>query len=138
MSRAFGLVLIGVLGFLYARADAGGRIRAGRGVWASNYRRRRVPMVLGVSLAVAVGAPCLVVTVVFALAGHGGLGHAGRLLLLLAAGGLVFFAGVHDDLHPGSTRGLAAHLRALLAGRLTTGGVKLLAGLGAAALAALA
>src|SRR5207247_6331163 len=115
-----------------------GCVRGSWGSWASRCRGGRLPVVLGVSLAVAVGAPCLVVTVVFALAGHGGLGHAGRLLLLLAAGGLVFLAGVYDDLHPGSTRGLAAHLRAMLAGRLTTGGVKLLAGVAAAAAAGLA
>jgi UDP-GlcNAc:undecaprenyl-phosphate/decaprenyl-phosphate GlcNAc-1-phosphate transferase len=138
VSRVFALVLIGVVGFLYARADARGRIRAGRGIRVRNYRGRPLPVVLGVSLAVAVVAPGLAVLVVFALGGHGGPGHAGRLLLLLAGGGLVFLGGVYDDLHPGQTRGLVGHVRQLARGRLTSGGVKLLAGVAGAALAAMA
>jgi UDP-GlcNAc:undecaprenyl-phosphate GlcNAc-1-phosphate transferase len=137
VSRAFALTLIGVVGFLYARADARGRIRNGRGVWVTNYRGRRLPVVLGVSLAVALVAPVLAVIVVFGLGGHGGLSHAGRLLLLLVGAGLVFLGGVYDDLHPGP-RGLVGHLRELAHGRLTTGGVKLLAGVAGAALAAVA
>src|SRR2546426_5792454 len=100
MTRVFALALIGILGFLYARADARGRLRAGRGISVPNYRGRRVPIVLGVSLAVALAAPGLAVIVVFALGGHGGPGHAGRLLLLLVGAALVFLAGVNDDLHP--------------------------------------
>jgi UDP-GlcNAc:undecaprenyl-phosphate/decaprenyl-phosphate GlcNAc-1-phosphate transferase len=136
MSRLFALALIAAVGFLYARADATGRLRAGRGLAVPNYRGRRVPIVLGVSLAVALMAPGLAVLVVFALGGHGGLGHAGRLLLLLVGGAIVFLAGVYDDLHPGQTRGVLGHLRQLLRGTLTAGGVKLLAGLAGAALAA--
>jgi UDP-GlcNAc:undecaprenyl-phosphate/decaprenyl-phosphate GlcNAc-1-phosphate transferase len=130
--------LIGVVGFLYARADAAGRTRAGRGISIPNHRGRRVPVVLGVSLAVAVMAPSLAVLVVFALGGHGGLGHAGRLLLLLIGAAVVFLAGVYDDLHPGETRGLVGHVRRLVRGTLTPGGVKLLAGVGGAVLAAVA
>jgi hypothetical protein len=138
MSRGFALVLIGVVGFLYARADAHGRIRTGRGIRVRNYRGRPVPVVLGVSLGVALVAPGLAVLVVFALGGHGGLGHAGRLLLLLVGGALVFLAGVYDDLHPGETRGLVGHLGQLIRGKVTPGGVKLLAGVAGAALAATA
>src|SRR5438128_2617939 len=36
MSRPFALILIGVVGFLYARADAGGRIRGGRVIRVPN------------------------------------------------------------------------------------------------------
>jgi UDP-GlcNAc:undecaprenyl-phosphate/decaprenyl-phosphate GlcNAc-1-phosphate transferase len=138
MSRAFALVLICVVGFLYARADGRGRIRTGRGIRVRNYRGRPVPVVLGVSLGVAVVAPGLAVLVVFALGGHGGPGHAGRLLLLLAGGAVVFLAGVYDDLHTGETRGLMGHLRQLARGKLTAGGVKLLAGVAGAAVAATA
>lgn len=138
MTRVFALVLIAVVGFLYARADARGRVRSGRGIAVANYRGRRVPVVLGVSLAVAVAAPGLAVFVVLALGGHGGLGHAGRLLLLLLGAALVFLAGVNDDLHPGAVRGLRGHLRQVVRLKLTTGGVKLLAGIAAAWLAAVA
>jgi UDP-GlcNAc:undecaprenyl-phosphate/decaprenyl-phosphate GlcNAc-1-phosphate transferase len=137
VSRAFALALIGVLGFLYAGADARGRIRSGRGIRATNYRGARLPVVLGVSLGVALAAPTLAVIVVYALGGHGSPGHAGRLALLLAGAALVFLAGVHDDLQPGP-RGLVGHLRALAHGKVTSGGVKILAGLAGAALAALA
>jgi hypothetical protein len=40
---------------------------------------------------------------------------------------MVFAAGVVDDGYGGSVRGLRGHGRALLAGRLTTGGIKLIA-----------
>lgn len=138
MSRAFALALIGVVAFLYARADAGGRIRNGRGIRMRNYRGRPVPVVLGVSLGVALAAPGLAVVIVFALGGHGGPVHAGRLLLLLAGGATVFLAGIYDDLHPGEARGMIGHLRQLARGRLTAGGVKLLAGVAGAALASMA
>jgi hypothetical protein len=138
VSRTLALVLIGVVGFLYARADGRGRIRNGRGIRVPNYRGRPLPVVLGVSLGVALAAPGLAVLVVFALGGHGGPEHAGRLLLLLAGGATVFLAGVYDDLRPGHARGLIGHLRQLARGRLTAGGVKLLAGVAGAALAAMA
>jgi UDP-GlcNAc:undecaprenyl-phosphate/decaprenyl-phosphate GlcNAc-1-phosphate transferase len=138
VSRALALGLIGVVGFLYARADVRGRIRNGRGIRVPNYRGRPVPVVLGVSLGVALAAPGLAVLVVFAVGGHGGLAHAGRLLLLLAGGATVFMAGIYDDLRPGQARGLTGHLRQLARGKLTAGGVKLLAGVAGAALASMA
>jgi UDP-GlcNAc:undecaprenyl-phosphate GlcNAc-1-phosphate transferase len=138
VSRAFALVLIGVVGFLYARADARGRMRTGRGIRVRNYRGRPVPVILGVSFGVALAAPGLAVLVVFALGGHGGPAHSGRLLLLMAGGAVVFLAGVYDDLHPGEARGLVGHLRQLAGGKLTPGGVKLLAGVAGAALASAA
>jgi UDP-N-acetylmuramyl pentapeptide phosphotransferase/UDP-N-acetylglucosamine-1-phosphate transferase len=138
MIRAFALALIIVVGFLYAGADARGRIKAHRGIRVANYRGRPIPVVLGVSLAVALAAPGLVVLIVHLLGGRGGPGHAGRLAALLVGAGLVFLAGVHDDVGAGPSRGLGGHLRMLAKGRVTTGGVKVLAGLLAAFVAALA
>ncbi|HET6791178.1 MAG TPA: hypothetical protein VFI35_06300 [Actinomycetota bacterium] len=56
--------------------------------------------------------------------------QAGELL----GAGIVFLAGVVDDGFGGAERGLRGHLRALLAGRLTTGSVKLAAAVLAAAI----
>jgi UDP-GlcNAc:undecaprenyl-phosphate GlcNAc-1-phosphate transferase len=56
--------------------------------------------------------------------------QAGELL----GAAVVFLAGVVDDGFGGAERGLRGHLRALLAGRLTTGSVKLAAAVLAAAI----
>ena len=56
--------------------------------------------------------------------------QAGELL----GAGIVFLAGVVDDGFGGAERGLRGHLRALLAGRLTTGSVKLAAAVLASAI----
>jgi hypothetical protein len=56
--------------------------------------------------------------------------QAGELL----GAAIVFLAGVVDDGFGGAERGLRGHLRALLAGRLTTGSVKLAAAVLAAAI----
>jgi hypothetical protein len=52
----------------------------------------------------------------------------------LIGAAIVFVAGVVDDGHGGAVRGLRGHLRALLSGHLTTGGVKLAAAILAAAI----
>jgi hypothetical protein len=89
-----------------------------------NHRGVEVPRVLGLALAVAAGAWTL---------GHEllrGLGAAGWGALGGCA--LVFAAGLVDDLAPVGPKGLRNHLRALAAGRMTTGILKLLVVLGAA------
>ncbi len=90
-----------------------------------NYRGVDVPV--GAGVLVVVGA--LVVTGVWAIADALGVHPAAPLAapLLLAAG--FSLLGLLDDLAAhGDDRGFAGHLRALRHGRLTTGGLKLLAG----------
>ncbi len=90
-----------------------------------NYRGVDVPV--GAGVLVVVGA--LVVTGMWAVADVLGVHPAAPLAspLLLAAG--FSLLGLLDDLAAhGDDRGFAGHLRALRHGRLTTGGLKLLAG----------
>ena len=88
---------------------------------------RKLPVTLGWALALGVA---LVVGVVDHQVEQGGLRSAQLGELIGAA--IVFAAGVVDDGYGGSVRGLRGHLRALMSGHLTTGGLKL----GAAVLAA--
>jgi UDP-GlcNAc:undecaprenyl-phosphate/decaprenyl-phosphate GlcNAc-1-phosphate transferase len=90
----------------------------------ANYRGVRVPRTLGLLL--LTGAA--VATLAFALAGEVGAPGWGSL----AGIGLVFAAGLADDLAPPGPRGLRNHLRALLEGRVTTGIVKVVVAIGAA------
>jgi hypothetical protein len=82
-----------------------------------NHRGREVPAVLGLVLA-AGGA---VATVAVALLGH--VTAAGWIAT--GGAGLVTAAGLLDDLSDAGPRGLRGHLRALAAGQVTTGIIKL-------------
>jgi UDP-GlcNAc:undecaprenyl-phosphate/decaprenyl-phosphate GlcNAc-1-phosphate transferase len=118
---AFGAgLLLATAGWLIVR-NAGPRWRK------ENRRGRLLPVTLG--WAVAVGLLGLIV-VVWEQVDLDGLRESQSGELLGAA--IVFLAGVVDDGVGGSARGLRGHLRALLGGHLTTGGLKL----GAAVLAA--
>ncbi|MCU1381282.1 MAG: UDP-N-acetylmuramyl pentapeptide phosphotransferase/UDP-N-acetylglucosamine-phosphate transferase [Acidimicrobiales bacterium] len=95
-----------------------------------NYRKHRLPTAGGLVAVVAV----LAVEGVWALIDSRGVHHV-YVLITLAFGALGF---VDDVLGTGSDgRGFVGHVRALLHGRLTTGGLKLFGG-GAAALIACA
>jgi hypothetical protein len=84
-----------------------------------------VPRVLGIGLAVAAVAG----TVVAAAGGGAGSAGWGALAGCL----LVFAAGLVDDLAPAGPRGVWNHLRAAMAGRVSTGILKLVVATGAAA-----
>lgn len=90
-----------------------------------NHRGALVPRVLGIALAADAAAWTLGAAAVsdVGAAGWGALAGA----LLVAAAGLV------DDLVPIGPRGLRSHLRWLMSGRMTTGALKLLVTVGAAA-----
>lgn len=92
---------------------------------APNHRGRPVPRVLGIGLAVAAVAG----TVVAAAGGGAGSAGWGALAGCL----LVFAAGLVDDLAPAGPRGVRNHLRAAMAGRVSTGILKLVVATGAAA-----
>jgi hypothetical protein len=94
---------------------------------AENYRGEPVPRTLGLVLA---GSAWIAT---FAWAGMRGAGASawGTLAACL----LVFAAGLVDDLVPGGPRGLRNHARALAAGHVTTGIVKVVVAVGAAVVA---
>ncbi|MGI8616436.1 MAG: hypothetical protein ACR2L4_06615 [Actinomycetota bacterium] len=104
--------------------------RRGGPAWRKENRRARMlPATLG--WAFAAGLLPLVV-VVWDQVDEIGLRGSQTGELLGAA--IVFLAGVVDDGYGGSVRGLRGHLRALLSGHLTTGGLKLAAAVLAAAI----
>jgi hypothetical protein len=88
-----------------------------------NYRGREVPAVLGFALlAGGVGAAALTSAL-------GGVAAPG--LVADGAAGLVFVAGLVDDLVAGGPRGIRGHLRELSQGRVSSGVMKLIVVMGA-------
>ena len=94
-------------------------------LYAENVRGRRIPRVLGI--VVVVGAAPVLAALTPAAEDPPALWIVGAATLLVAAAGLV------DDLASIGPRGLRGHLRALLSGRMTTGILKVLVTVGAAA-----
>lgn len=90
-----------------------------------NHRGVLVPRALGIALAAVAAAWTAAYGAVEELAAAGWGALAGLLLVLSA--------GVVDDVSPVGPRGVRNHLRALAAGRMTTGILKLLVAAGAAA-----
>jgi UDP-N-acetylmuramyl pentapeptide phosphotransferase/UDP-N-acetylglucosamine-1-phosphate transferase len=106
-----------------------GARKAGARWWKENRRGRAIPATLG--WAVAIGAAGIALVVVRQIDAEGVRdSQAGEVL----GAAIVFLAGVVDDGFGGAERGLRGHLRAVLAGRLTTGSVKLAAAVLAAAI----
>ena len=103
--------------------------RAGPRWQEENRRGRSLPVTLGWALATGLVG---VVVVVSEQVDRIGLRESQTGEALGAA--IVFLAGVVDDGYGGSVRGLRGHLRALLNGHLTTGGLKLAAAVLAAGL----
>jgi UDP-N-acetylmuramyl pentapeptide phosphotransferase/UDP-N-acetylglucosamine-1-phosphate transferase len=93
---------------------------------APNHRGVPVPRVLGLGLGAAAIVGTLVAATIVDVRAPGWVALAGL--------GLVLAAGVVDDLVPVGPRGLRNHLRALAAGRMTTGILKALVTVGAAAI----
>jgi UDP-GlcNAc:undecaprenyl-phosphate GlcNAc-1-phosphate transferase len=103
--------------------------RAGPRWRKENRRGRMLPVTLGWALAIGwVG----LLTVVWEQVDRIGVRASQTGEVLGAA--IVFLAGVTDDGYGGPVRGLRDHLRALLSGHLTTGGLKLAAAVLAAAI----
>jgi UDP-GlcNAc:undecaprenyl-phosphate GlcNAc-1-phosphate transferase len=103
--------------------------RAGRRWRKENRRGRSLPVTLGWALAIGLIG---LVAVIWEQADRIGLRESQTGEVLGAA--IVFLTGVVDDGYGGSVRGLRGHLRALLSGHLTTGGLKLAAAVLAAAI----
>jgi hypothetical protein len=101
-----------------------------------NWRGREVVTAAGMVLPVT----ALLVEAGRAVAGAAGAGDAGgvtgaRALVLLAATGFGLLGAVDDLLGAGEARGFRGHVGALVHGRLTTGGLKLLGGVAVALVA---
>jgi UDP-GlcNAc:undecaprenyl-phosphate/decaprenyl-phosphate GlcNAc-1-phosphate transferase len=115
-------LLFAALGWLLVR-QAGPRWRK------SNRRGRELPVTLGWAFALGT-APVLGVV----WKQIDGIGLRDSQTGELVGAAVVFLAGVADDAYGGAVRGLRGHLRALLGGRMTTGGLKLVAALLASAI----
>ena len=102
-----------------------------------NYRGHGLPTAVGLVLAVAVLAVEAVRVVLAAGTGEGSRADGPRLGVLVLAVGLALLGLVDDLAGDGDNRGFRGHLRALVGGRLTTGGLKLFGG-GAVAVVAVA
>jgi UDP-GlcNAc:undecaprenyl-phosphate GlcNAc-1-phosphate transferase len=115
-------IVFATAGWLLVR-NAGSRWRK------KNGRGRLLPVTLGWALASGLVG---LIAVVWHQADRIGLRESQTGELLGAA--IVFLAGVLDDRYGGAVRGLRGHLRALLSGHFTTGGLKLVAAVLAAAI----
>lgn len=97
--------------------------------WKENRKGKRLPITVG--WAVGLAALSLVGILWYQIEDDGlRNSQAGELL----GAAIVFLAGVVDDGYGGEVRGLRGHLRALLDGQLTTGGLKLAAAVLASAI----
>jgi hypothetical protein len=128
-----------VRGIEYLVAFGAGCVLAGLGWWLVrgagarwrkvNRRGRPLPVTLGWALALGlVGLGAVIWDQVDELGVRDS--QAGEVL----GAAIVFLAGVVDDGYGGAVRGLRGHLRALLDGHLTTGGVKVAAAVLASAI----
>lgn len=96
------------------------RVGGAGGRWRKpNRRGRHLPLSLGWALAWGLTPLLAVVWIQIDLQGT----RTSQLGELMAAA-IVFLAGLADDVFGGDVRGLRGHLRVLLAGRMTTGSVK--------------
>lgn len=117
------------VGFVLASVGVWG-VRPTSARWRKeNHRRRTIPVTLG--WAFALGALALVPVVRDQVEDLGLRdSQAGELL----GAAIVFLAGVVDDGFGGAVRGLRGHLKALLNGQVTTGGLKVAAAVLASAI----
>jgi len=104
---------------------------------ATNHRGLRVPLSLGTGLAVGYGS-LAVFEALEAFPGSAATRTVGiEWLWLLLAMAVVFAAGLYDDLRPSRVHGVRTHFRELRRGHVTSGIVKLVAGVAAAVIAVL-
>lgn len=93
-----------------------------------NYRGIDVPVGAGILLAVAAVAGEAVFVVVDAAADELNADRVPRMAVVVAAVGFSLLGFLDDVGASGDDRGFRGHLRAMVAGRLTTGGLKLVGG----------
>ncbi len=90
-----------------------------------NHRGKPVPATEGIALVAGLVAAAGIASLV-AVAGGDAIGRGARQVGWILAGvGVVFLAGLYDDLRPHRTRGIVRQIRAAFRGRVTSGLVKL-------------
>jgi UDP-N-acetylmuramyl pentapeptide phosphotransferase/UDP-N-acetylglucosamine-1-phosphate transferase len=122
--------LAGRISWLLLRPVLGGESFA-----RENYRGRLVPTAAGLAVAVAGLGVESVRAIISATANGSTLVAPARQGALLVAVGLAFLGLLDDLVGDGDRRGFRGHARALLTGRLTTGGLKLFGGAAVAVVA---
>jgi UDP-GlcNAc:undecaprenyl-phosphate GlcNAc-1-phosphate transferase len=115
--------LASILGWLSARDIFSATLFA-----RQNYRGATVPVGAGVLLTVAVLTAEAVLVVVDAIRRHHAIDIGPTILVVVTALGFGLLGLVDDLAATGDERGFVGHIRALAAGRLTTGGLKLIGG----------
>ena len=116
--------LAALTGFLFAGSTAAGLTRRRiEPLSVENWAGRRVPVVLGIALVIGAVGGFLVAASLDGSPGASGLAPAAAL-----AFGVMFLAGLLDDVRGSRARGLRGHISKLGQLRVTTGIVKLLAG----------
>jgi UDP-GlcNAc:undecaprenyl-phosphate/decaprenyl-phosphate GlcNAc-1-phosphate transferase len=123
----------GLVGTAVAGLVAWTRPAAARARVATNFRGRRLPLTLGIAFA----AGTIATLAAAALAANAG-SRAVRDLAVAAAVALVYLAGIYDDRQPSRVHGLRRHFAELGRGHVTSGIVKLLVILAAAAVGVVA
>ena len=136
MTVVGGLATAALAAFLALPVAATGGIFALRPPVATNYRGRSVPLSIGLALAWSYGCVGLLAALHAFVGSDRTLGA--EVLWVLLAMAIVYGAGLYDDLRPARVHGLRTHFLELGRGRVTSGIVKLLAALVAAAIATLA
>jgi UDP-GlcNAc:undecaprenyl-phosphate GlcNAc-1-phosphate transferase len=137
MSLWDGLLWAGIAVFFAIPVALTGRIFSLRAPVGTNYRRQEIPLSLGLALAWGFGTVILFGALPI-LDPEEARPPAEEWLWLLVAMAIVYAAGLWDDLQPSPVHGVRAHFNALGRGRVTSGIVKLIAGLVAAGIAVLA
>ncbi|MDP8956496.1 MAG: hypothetical protein M3N24_06010, partial [Actinomycetota bacterium] len=137
MTTGVANVLLTLLGAGFGVAAAVLLIRS-PGTTTKNYRGKDVPVVLGIAAAAALFGAVLIVFSMALWTHRPGRPEVIRREALLIVVGclLVFLGGMYDDRARGPERGLVGHFRELYQGRITTGIIKLVASVAAAALVA--
>lgn len=101
------------------------------GVTRKNYREEDIPIGLGIAYTIAYLVGVLVAGFYFESS------HEGTLVIVLGVLGMSFVGLMDDLIGDTKTKGFKGHVKALLRGKLTTGGLKALSGFGLGAIISL-
>jgi UDP-GlcNAc:undecaprenyl-phosphate/decaprenyl-phosphate GlcNAc-1-phosphate transferase len=128
-------MVAGLGGFLFSVIGRRRALREPDPILRLNYAGRPVPVVLGRVLVRGANTALLIALALALLAGQ--VPQWPVVVLLLGGTHLLMLVGAVDDRSSHEARGLRGHLASLLRGRVTTGILKLIAGVGVAVLIAL-
>jgi UDP-GlcNAc:undecaprenyl-phosphate/decaprenyl-phosphate GlcNAc-1-phosphate transferase len=137
MSLWQGLLYAGIAAFFAFVVAAAGSVYSLRAPIGTNHRGERIPLSIGLALAWGYGVLSVLAALHIFDSGEAATAWQEWLWLLVAMA-IVYASGLWDDLQSSRVHGVRAHFKALGRGRVTSGIVKLVAGLTAAAIAVLA